>query len=866
MKRKKYIIILLLIMSLFLNKYVVNAEEVLRGRITTEAGLRLRDKASTSGNKLVTIPYNAVVTVIAEAQSGNGCTGKWLKVLYETGTTSYTGYACSDYIEVTKVNVTNYSKVSFGNYNVSIPSGYEYESGDNELVFSGDNKVYFITVGEESLSTLKANKDSLITKIQITDDIELDIKEAYLKTISGKELLIAKGTTANLNFIYIFTEKTGITGTIAVGLIKEGTIEDEDAYGELSPVITSLEVKGQSGNSMSNMTDAEFDAYLTNQGFPDSYKTKLKQIHKLHPTWVFVGTRTNYSWAGAMKVQDEFASDSKDTSPGNSFLNINPTRAAQGMEGYLSTQPNDYNYYTNKFTPHDGLYWFQANSAAIAHYMDPRYYLTEKSIFVFQDLTYDRASQTEATVKAVLYSDFLKQYSAHFMTAANTYNVSPIFLAALVKQEVGTSNTNICTNGKAGVLSDGVDYTGFYNFFNVGASSSGNPKLKSLQYAKSKGWNTPAKAIIEGSYFISANYIACGQHTLYYQKFNFYPGATKGIWHQYTTNINSLESQSVSSYNSYKSVGVLETGFKFDIPIFTNMPASTPLPPLGNPNNYMSTIKVNNLAITNFDGAKTAYTVNIPYTEKVTISGTAVATTSTITGLGTFDMTQDEITKTVTVKSGNGLNKAYTITIVKEPKVVTPPVEPDPPTPTEPEDPPVDPNENNNNNNNENNNNENNNSGNTNENETQTQIAISEVIKTSSYKTDNSYLWNITYGSGVSTIINNLKKYNSTVSITVKDKNNNPKTSGTMATGDKVVISTGTEEKTLLVVIYGDSSGDGSITAIDLLNVQKKILNKSTLSGAYLKAMDTNKDGKVSAIDLLNVQKHILKKMVISQG
>ena len=210
----------------------------------------------------------------------------------------------------------------------------------------------------------------------------------------------------------------------------------------------------------------------------------------------------------------------------------------------------------------------------------------------FEDLTFDSTYQTEDAVKAVLSSDFLKQFSSYFMTAANSYNVSPIYLASLVRQEVGTGTDNICTNGHAGVLADGFDYTGYYNFYNIGASSSTDPKLKSLQTAKERGWNTQEKAIVNGAYSISVNYIQCGQHTLYYQKYNFSPKATKPIWHQYTTNIDSLETQSISAYNSYYSMGVSELPFKFDIPIFEEMPDSTPAPALGNPNNYLKEIKV----------------------------------------------------------------------------------------------------------------------------------------------------------------------------------------------------------------------------------------------------------------------------------
>ena len=39
---------------------------------------------------------------------------------------------------------------------------------------------------------------------------------------------------------------------------------------------------------MATMTDAEFETYLTNQGFPESYKVKLRELHKSHPNWVFV--------------------------------------------------------------------------------------------------------------------------------------------------------------------------------------------------------------------------------------------------------------------------------------------------------------------------------------------------------------------------------------------------------------------------------------------------------------------------------------------------------------------------------------------------------------------------------------------------
>ena len=36
----------------------------------------------------------------------------------------------------------------------------------------------------------------------------------------------------------------------------------------------------ETGEQMAAMTDEEFDAYLNSQGFPESYKVKLKELHK----------------------------------------------------------------------------------------------------------------------------------------------------------------------------------------------------------------------------------------------------------------------------------------------------------------------------------------------------------------------------------------------------------------------------------------------------------------------------------------------------------------------------------------------------------------------------------------------------------
>ena len=44
-------------------------------------------------------------------------------------------------------------------------------------------------------------------------------------------------------------------------------------------------------------TDGSFEARLTQQGFPESYKVKLRELHKKYPEWVFTAMHTNLEWS-----------------------------------------------------------------------------------------------------------------------------------------------------------------------------------------------------------------------------------------------------------------------------------------------------------------------------------------------------------------------------------------------------------------------------------------------------------------------------------------------------------------------------------------------------------------------------------------
>lgn len=67
-------------------------------------------------------------------------------------------------------------------------------------------------------------------------------------------------------------------------------------------------------------------------------------------------------------------------------------------------------------------------------------------------------------------------------------------------------------------------------------------------------------------------------------------------------------------------------------------------------------------------------------------------------------------------------------------------------------------------------------------------------------------------------------------------------------------------------IIYGDINGDGAINALDVLVLQKYILEIKQLEGLYLKAGNISKNGNLpSALDVLKIQKHILEIKLIEQ-
>ncbi len=565
-----------------------------------------------------------------------------------------------------------------------------------------------------------------------------------------------------------------------------------------------------SSSEMASMTDKEFEEYLTNQGFPTSYWDKLKTLHKAHPNWVFKAVKAKYTWANALDQEN---------ASGRSLYQVTSTGVKNGLQGYLNTGSSYYNYATDKFVAKDGSTWFQANEQTIAYYMDPRNFLTESGIFMFEDLTYYESYQTSDVVKKILYTDFYNNYIKYYIEAAQKHNVSPVYLAALSRQEVGLES-GTATSGKAGTY-NGVNYDGYYNFYNIGATSGSNPVYNGLAYSKNAGWNTQQKAIVGGAEWIVDGYISKGQYTRYFQKWNTSPTTTTGVWHQYMTDIKALVSPSATTSASYNSMGISNEALVFSIPVYIGMPTKTSLPATGNPNNWLKSLKVDSKAITNFSGSTTTYDLGeVEYEKsKINIEATTVNSNASVDNDGNVNLNVGKNTIKIIVTAQNGAQRTYTLTITRKQNL---------------------------------------------NNNVEEEITISNILTNLSIKNNNSNIYGFKIGTTTSTLSENVLKQNNKSNIKITTDSGKAKT-GALATGDKVTITSNKETKTFQVVIYGDLNGDGKIDAKDLLVMRKYLLKEKTLSGVYFEAARLTRASSITAKDLLLLRKYLLGTMSISQ-
>lgn len=228
---------------------------------------------------------------------------------------------------------------------------------------------------------------------------------------------------------------------------------------------------------------ATYKQQLKNAGFTDSYIDALVELHQKHPNWKFVPFITGLDWDTA--VAGERSAHSKQLIQKQSSLD---------SSYYCSCSSC---YKNGKYVIQEGSTWVSASKSAVEYYMDPRNFLNEKQIFQFESTSYDK-SQTQSGVESIISSTWMKnayiyynttsgtkkyytsngkkvKYSTAIMDAAENSGMSAYYLASKIVQEVGGSTAS--ATGACGTKSP---FFGMYNYYNIGATSSG---MQGLEWA-----------------------------------------------------------------------------------------------------------------------------------------------------------------------------------------------------------------------------------------------------------------------------------------------------------------------------------------------------------------------------------------------
>ena len=332
------------------------------------------------------------------------------------------------------------------------------------------------------------------------------------------------------------------------------------------------------------LSSVEFENSMNEQGFPESYKPALRKLHAKYPNWQFAARHVNLDWNQALNKQIRSSNLVHSSHP----------------EGYKDVGPDSYNFERGYYYAKDGSTFFKASPETVAYYMDPRNFINDSGIFMFEDLHYNAKFQTRQVVRDILNSTAMPAGAErYFVEAGSTYNISPVYMACKVVSEIGRSSSNI--DGHSFTYG-GTSYSGAYNPFNIGASDSayGNPAAKGLAWALSgrsylRPWNTLEKSIKGGAMFISNSFIANNQHSMYYERFNVNNGYSAVGTHQYMTAIYGAATQASQQFAGYRNLGLLNKGFVFEIPVYKNMPSTlSSAPPRGHNNAFLKSLSVYN--------------------------------------------------------------------------------------------------------------------------------------------------------------------------------------------------------------------------------------------------------------------------------
>lgn len=372
------------------------------------------------------------------AVKGNGCDTGWINIIYQ----KKEGYVCRNYIHIE--GLETYSR-PWSSPKKAIMGGAEFISSG--YISRGQFNSYL------KKFNVNPNGDYNIYTHQYMANLAAPYNEALSTYKSYKE-----------------------NNLLALPLTFTIPIFDK------MPEYTTHPVTGMEKGGTSEVTDKEFEKKLDAEGFPETYKKWLRELHKTYKNWTFRSLKTGIDFNTAVENEKWISS-------------INGNGCPKCIDSsHINTEGS----------------WYVASSETTGYFLDPRNFLMVDSILMFEDLSYN-ANQTEKVVQSVLSDTFMNgtdpidhlSYSSIFMEAGKTFQVNPVYLASLARQEVGVKG-GIATSGEQFEYK-GNTYVGFYNFFNIGAYSSEESPVKAGLVYASAGSQKDDKGVYVGNFNSSSN-------------------------------------------------------------------------------------------------------------------------------------------------------------------------------------------------------------------------------------------------------------------------------------------------------------------------------------------------------------------------
>ena len=209
-------------------------------------------------------------------------------------------------------------------------------------------------------------------------------------------------------------------------------------------------------------------------------------------------------------------------------------------------------------------------------------------------------------------------------------------------------------------------------------------------------------------------------------------------------NIAAPSSEAVTTYRSYYKNNMLSLSYTFYIPVYTNMPESTPLPTKGGwPNNYLDSITINGNKIADFSGDIETYNYYLDINNsEIKLEALPVSNKATVEGVGTFKIESDT-TKEIKVTAQNGNVKKYKVNIILTGTLIEDPID------------------------------------------------VQTTLNNAGIKNGDKYISGLNVNTDICTIKTKILNANSDATVTLTDSTDSEKSSGIIVTGDKVTIKVG---------------------------------------------------------------------------